>query len=68
MPPVVAHLMPGKGGTQMGLLDGLLGHGSDISPNAVMNELRDVIIDDETIAVAFKVIRDLMVFTDRRME
>ena len=51
----------------MGLLDGLLGDGSDISPDAVMKELPDVIIEGETIVVAFKVIRDLMVFTDRRM-
>lgn len=51
----------------MGLLDGLLGHGSDIAPEAVAQELDGMLVPGETVQVAFRVIRDLMVFTDRRM-
>ncbi|MEE8630367.1 MULTISPECIES: PH domain-containing protein [Methylobacterium] len=51
----------------MGLLDGLLGHGSDAAPEAVAQELDGMLVTGETVQVAFRVIRDLMVFTDRRM-
>ncbi|GJD50366.1 hypothetical protein OPKNFCMD_3105 [Methylobacterium crusticola] len=51
----------------MGLLDGLLGHGSDASPAAVMQELDGMLVEGEAVQVAFRVVRDLMVFTDRRM-
>lgn len=51
----------------MGLLDGLLGHGSDAPPEAVAQELDGMLVPGETVQVAFRVIRDLMVFTDRRM-
>ncbi|MGX7703487.1 PH domain-containing protein [Methylobacterium sp. Gmos1] len=51
----------------MGFLDGLLGHGSDVAPEAVAQELDGMLIPGETVQVAFRVIRDLMVFTDRRM-
>ena len=51
----------------MGLLDGLLGHGSDAAPEAVAQELDGMLVPGETVQVAFRVIRDLMVFTDRRL-
>ena len=51
----------------MGLLDGLLGHGSDAAPEAVAQELDGMLVPGETVQVAFRVIRDVIVFTDRRM-
>ncbi len=51
----------------MGLLDGLLGHGSDLTPAEVDGQLAGVLVPGETVQVAFKVIRDLIVFTDRRL-
>lgn len=51
----------------MGFLDGLLGHGSDLSADEVDRQLAGVLAPGESVRVAFKVIRDLMVFTDRRM-
>lgn len=51
----------------MGLLDGLLGHGSDAAPDAVERDLDGMLVPGEAVQVAFRVIRDLMVFTDRRM-
>ena len=51
----------------MGLLDGLLGHGSEIGPDEVDRQLAGVLAPGESVRMAFKVIRDLIVFTDRRL-
>jgi hypothetical protein len=51
----------------MGLLDGLLGHGSDLTPGEVDRQLAGVLTQGENVRVAFRVLRDLMVFTDRRL-
>jgi hypothetical protein len=51
----------------MGLLSGLLGHASDMSPEEVSAELDGLLLADEPVKVAFKVLRDLFIFTDRRM-
>ena len=51
----------------MGILDGLFGHGSDLSPQEVHEALGGVLTQGETVQVAFRVIRDLIVFTDRRL-
>ncbi|MBX9931446.1 MAG: PH domain-containing protein [Methylobacterium sp.] len=51
----------------MGFLDGLLGHGSDLSASDVDAQLQGVLTAGETVSVAFKLVRDLIVFTDRRM-
>ena len=51
----------------MGLLSGLLGHASDVTPEQAREELEGILLPDEPVEVAFKVIRDLFVFTDRRL-
>ncbi|TXN33746.1 PH domain-containing protein [Methylobacterium sp. WL19] len=51
----------------MGILDGLFGHGSDLSPQEVNDSLAGILTQGETVQVAFRVIRDLIVFTDRRL-
>ena len=51
----------------MGLLDGLLGHGSDLTSGEVDQQLAGVLTQGENVRVAFRVLRDLMVFTDRRL-
>ena len=51
----------------MGILDGLLGHGSDLSEAELGQQLAGVLTEGEPVRVAFKVIRDLFVFTDRRL-
>lgn len=51
----------------MGLFDGLLGHGSDLSAEEIDRQLDGVLTQGETVTVAFKLIRDLIVFTDRRL-
>ena len=51
----------------MGLLDGLLGHGSDVAADDLDRQLAGVLAPGETVRVAFRLIRDLIVFTDRRL-
>ena len=51
----------------MGLFDGLLGHASDVSAEKVQAELSPVLVAGERIVLAFKVVRDLYVFTDKRL-
>ncbi|WP_020181370.1 PH domain-containing protein [Methylopila sp. M107] len=51
----------------MGLLDGLLGHATDVSPAKIAAELGPILIAGETVALAFRVVRDLYVFTDKRL-
>lgn len=51
----------------MGLLDGLLGHGSDLGPDEVHKQLEGVLVGGESVQTAFKLIRDLIIFTDRRI-
>src|ERR671913_1141658 len=51
----------------MGLLASLLGHATDVTPEETREDLEGILLRDEPVEVAFKVIRDLFVFTDRRM-
>ena len=51
----------------MGLLDGLLGHGSEVDASKLAQRLDGVLIDGETVDIAFRVIRDFFVFTSKRM-
>jgi hypothetical protein len=51
----------------MGLVSRLLGNASDLTPEQTREELDGILLPDEPVEVAFKVIRDLFVFTDRRL-
>jgi len=51
----------------MGLISKLLGHASDLTPEQARKELDGILLPDEPVQVAFKVVRDLFVFTDRRL-
>jgi len=51
----------------MGLLSSLLGHASDLTPEQTREDLDGILLPEEPVEVAFKVIRDLFVFTDRRL-
>ncbi|MCW4115411.1 PH domain-containing protein [Aurantimonas sp. MSK8Z-1] len=51
----------------MGLLSGLLGLASDVDVDQVRRDLEPILIPQEEIDLAFAVIRDLFVFTDRRL-
>ncbi|MED0858037.1 PH domain-containing protein, partial [Bacillus pseudomycoides] len=51
----------------MGLFSGIFGNASDTSTENVERDLQKIMLDDEQVEYAYKLIRDLIVFTDRRM-
>lgn len=51
----------------MGFMDGLLGNSSSISADAVAEELKDVLFPGEGVEQAYKIIRDMIVFTNKRL-
>lgn len=51
----------------MGLLSGLLGHASEVDVERLEQEFSTLLIDGETIEHAYKILRDLIVFTSRRL-
>lgn len=51
----------------MGLLDGLLGNASEVDIASVAQELAPIIGQTESIERVFKVIRDMYVFTNKRL-
>lgn len=51
----------------MGILGGLLGHGTQVDPEQLNKRLDGVLIPDETVQLAYKVIRDFFVFTNKRL-
>ena len=55
------------GGNTMGLINKILGQASDLTSDQARQELDGVLLPDEPVEVAFKVVRDLFVFTDRRL-
>ena len=50
----------------MGLLDGMLGNASKIDARKVQSEFDEILAPGETVGHAFQLIRDLLVFTDKR--
>ncbi len=51
----------------MGLLDGLLGNASEIDGATLATEFSRVLANGERIEKAYQLIRDLFIFTDKRL-
>ena len=51
----------------MGLLSGMMGHASEVSIDKITKEFQPILIDDERIERAYKLIRDMLVFTNKRL-
>lgn len=51
----------------MGLLDGLMGKASAVDASEVSIQLEDVLAANETVASAYKLIRDMLIFTNKRV-
>lgn len=51
----------------MGLLDGLMGNASEIEPSKIEGDFARVLAPGERIEKAYQLIRDLFVFTNRRL-
>ena len=51
----------------MGFLDGLLGNASQVNIDEIKNEYDKIIGDNETIESAYRLIRDMFIFTNKRL-
>lgn len=51
----------------MGFLDGLMGNVSEVDVKEVERELAIIVTDNEQVEKAYKLIRDLIVFTNMRL-
>ncbi|WP_062227615.1 PH domain-containing protein [Aureimonas frigidaquae] len=51
----------------MGILDGLMGHGSIVDPAKLAKHMDGVLIEGETVRMSYRVIRDFFVFTQKRL-
>lgn len=51
----------------MGLLDSLMGNASEVNLDELTQELSPIMADDEALTLAYKVIRDMFVFTNKRL-
>ena len=51
----------------MGLFNAILGQASEVSVKKVQEEFKPLLISGETIVKAYKVIRDMFVFTNKRL-
>lgn len=51
----------------MGWLSGLMGNASEVDAKGLEAELEPLLVPGETVQKAFKLVRDLLVFTDKRL-
>jgi hypothetical protein len=51
----------------MGIFSGIMGNASEVDAEKLENELENILADGESIENAFRLIRDLIVFTDKRL-
>lgn len=51
----------------MGIFDELLGNASEVDVENVREEFAPILADEESIALAYKVIRDMYIFTNKRL-
>jgi hypothetical protein len=51
----------------MGILSGLIGNASEVDIEELTQELEPIIGSNENITMGYKVIRDMFVFTDKRL-
>ena len=51
----------------MGLLGGILGNSSEISRESVIKDFGKLFWNGETVQKAYKLIRDTLIFTDKRL-
>ncbi len=51
----------------MGIFSGMIGNASQVNPDKLEKELAPLMIQGENMHKAFKLIRDLIIFTNRRV-
>ncbi|KYH28337.1 MULTISPECIES: PH domain-containing protein [Clostridium] len=51
----------------MGLFDGLMGNASEVSTQEVQKEYSNILSSTESVEKAYKLIRDMFIFTNKRL-
>ncbi|WP_028116299.1 PH domain-containing protein [Ferrimonas senticii] len=51
----------------MGLLDALMGNASELDVSDVQEELAPILADNESVDLAYKLVRDMFIFTNKRL-
>lgn len=51
----------------MGLFDGIMGNASNINTDEASKEISFLLCEAETVQLAYRLIRDLIIFTDKRL-
>ena len=51
----------------MGLFDGLMGNAGEVNLDKLQEEMKEILIPNETIQNAYKIIRDTFIFTNKRL-
>jgi len=51
----------------MGLLDGLMGNASEVNIAEVQKECSNILAENENIEKAYRLIRDMFIFTNKRL-
>ncbi|MBS2212600.1 PH domain-containing protein [Carboxylicivirga mesophila] len=51
----------------MGLLNGILGHAGEVSIEKLKEEFHPILVEGEMLEKAYKVLRDMWVFTNKRL-
>ncbi|MEH7491134.1 PH domain-containing protein [Neobacillus sp. 3P2-tot-E-2] len=51
----------------MGFFDGMMGNASEVNPEEAQREFARILARDERIEKAYKLIRDLFIFTNKRL-
>ena len=51
----------------MGLISGLMGHATQVSADSLKKDFAPLLVDGEDILSAYKLIRDMFVFTNKRL-
>lgn len=51
----------------MGFLSGFMGNASTVDKSEVKKELSNILTESEEVNAAFKLVRDLIIFTDKRL-
>jgi hypothetical protein len=55
------------GGKIMSIMDGILGHASEVKVEDIQKEFIQILGDTERIEKAYKLIRDMFIFTNKRL-
>ena len=51
----------------MSLINAMMGNASSVNPESIQNEFNSILIQGENIVRAYKLFRDMMVFTNKRL-